>query len=192
MSKNVKRYNGEFKNDFKVAGDLGGDLIKYLNENVLTKNNSKIIHSEVLNESIAKLLDLHSGIDAVMLSDKGLSGVALRIQKNTNKNWGTFTIRYKRTSGNPTEYQKRIKEIYDGHPTFYPQFTVQAYYDSNDKLLGGAIVKTKTMYDIVMKHGEPFEKNKNGKNGIYLQTNQSDGNSFIVVPFNMLKDCFEF
>lgn len=183
---NKLKYNGEFKNDFKQAGELGGLLVEFLNNKIPKDYN--IIHSEVLlDETIAQMLDKYSGIDAVMKSKKDVSGVALRIQTHESRNWGTFTIRYSRATGTETEYSKRIRQIYDGHPSFYPHYTCQAYYDNKGVLIGGAICSTKNLYDIVKKY-EPFTV----RDKIYLQTNKSDGNCFLVVPFDMIEKVMLF
>lgn len=175
-------YNGEFKNDFKVASFFGDAVMDILNERL---DNKEFVHTENLRETVAELLDHYSGIDGLMKSDGDLSGVALRIQKHSSKNWGTFTIRYSRHTGTKTEYSKRKREIYNiANDVFYPHYTCQVYFDNNDRFLGGAFCLTKDLFDIAIKF-EPF--NKTG-NPVYLQTNRGDNNTFIVVPFELFDE----
>ncbi len=175
-------YNGSLKNDINVANMFGEKLLGMLNP--LLKEGSSIIHTEILNETISNLLDKYSGIDGVLLSKKDLAGVALRIQKHSDINWGTFTIRHSRHTGTETEYSKRKRQVYNGHPSFYPHYTCQAYFGKENNLLGGAFCKTKDLFDVIMAH-EPLTKNK--RNGVYIKTNTGDGNTFVVVPFDLVK-----
>jgi len=177
-------YDGNFDNDFSVACQLGQKLLYTLNQRLNAGH--KIIHTEILRESIAMMLDKHSGIDAIMLNGSGdISGVALRIQTCSEKNWRTFTIRNTRSSGAKTEYEKRGKQIYDAHPSFYPHFTCQSYFDKESRLIGGGLCYTKTIFDVI-------KANIESKKGVYVQTNKSDGNTFIVVPFSMVDPIMEF
>lgn len=174
-------YNGEFKNDFNVASELGNILLPVLNK-YFKKGN--VIHTEHLGESVANLLDKYSGIDGLFISDKDISGVALRVQQHSQRNWETFTIRYRRHTGTLTEYEKRKKQIYNSNDrVFYPHYTCQAYFSGDNILLGGAFCVTKELFDIAIKY-EPF----NQCDTVYIQTNSSDGNTFIVVPFNLFAD----
>lgn len=172
-------YNGEFENDFVVANELGEILIPILNAKL---KHGQVIHTENLKESVAQLLDKHSGVDGVFLSKKDLAGVALRVQNHSSKNWETFTIRYQRATGTETEYSKRKRQIYNSHPSFYPHYTCQAYFDNEKNLLGGAFCLTKDLFDIAIGF-EPFEEAKE----VYIQNNKSDGNTFIVVPFSIIE-----
>ncbi len=174
-------YNGNLKNDVGVANMLGEKLLGILNP--LLKDGCSIIHTEVLNETLSSLLDRYSGIDGVLQSKKDLAGVALRIQKHSDTNWGTFTIRHSRHTGAETEYSKRKRQIYNGYPSFYPHYTCQAYFGNKNNLLGGAFCKTKDLFDTIISH-EPLTKNRH--NGVYVKTNSGDGNTFVVIPFHLI------
>ena len=176
----MRKYNGNVKNDIDVANSLGTMLIDTLNP--MLKSGCKVVHTEILKESIAKMLDVYSGIDAVLLSKSDMSGVALRIQKHSNKNHKTFTIRYSRSTGVETEYSKRKRQIYNGYPSFYPHYTCQVYYDDENKLLGGAFCKTKDLFDVAIKN-EPLTR----YGDVYIQVNTKDNNEFVVVPFSKIK-----
>lgn len=177
-------YNGDFDNDFVVAADFGNIIIPILNSHL--KNNAEIIHTEHLKEVVAQLLDQYSGIDGILKMDNNIAGVALRVQQHSSKNWGTFTIRYSRSTGTETEYSKRKRQIY-GSNVFYPHYTCQAYLDNYNKLLGGAFCLTKDLFDVVIPY-EPFTDNGE----VYLRQNGSDGNVFIVCPFSKVKHILLF
>ena len=101
----------------------------------------------VSNNDFAKYLDQFSGIDFwQIVNDHGIRGIASRIQWG-NVNWRTFTIRFRRFSGNATEYQKRIEAINTGE-WLYPYFTCQAYITErrNGCLLGCAVAKTRDIF----------------------------------------------
>ena len=175
-------YNGNFQNDFNEAVKRGSKITDILTG--LFKK-GKVIHIENLHESIADLLDKYSGIDAIYFNELDLAGVALRIQQNSNKNWETFTIRYKRITGTETEYSKRIRQIFAFHPSFYPHYTCQAYLSDDNKLIGGGVCYTSDLFKLA-KESEPF--NNNPALDIYLNTNSKDGNEFLVVKFCAFKN----
>lgn len=175
-------YNGEYYNDKKTSDEHGKIVLSVLN-NYFKKG--EIIHTENLNESIAQLIDRCSGIDALYKCEYNISGVALRVQQHSERNWQTFTIRYERSTGTETEYAKRKRQIYNdkGH-IFYPHFTCQAYLSDENKLLGGAFCLTRDLFDIAIKH-EPFKLR--GQSVVYKDKNKSDGNWFIVIPWVLFK-----
>lgn len=172
-------YNGDFDNDFKTATEFGNIIIPILNSHL--KNFAEVIHTEHLKEVVAQLLDQYSGIDGILKMDNNISGVALRVQQHSAKNWGTFTIRYSRHTGSETEYSKRKRQIYTSN-VFYPHYTCQAYLNNDNELLGGAFCLTKDLFDIVIPY-EPFTE----KDDVYLKQNSCDSNIFIVCPFSKLK-----
>jgi len=172
-------YNGNFKNDFDYATELGKKLLPILNSKL---KRGYIVETENLNDIVSKWLDIYSGIDGLLMDEKDVSGIALRIQEHSSKNWETFTIRYERSTGSETEYIKRKRQIYNKQ-CFYPHYTCQAYFSNEGELLGGAFCLTKDLYDVLLKN-EPFTYNKT--NNIYLERNNSDNNIFIVVPFKQL------
>ena len=135
---------------------------------------------EILRDNeIATDLDVLCGIDVWQtIGIEGARGIASRVQNNTNdkykgKNWGTFTIRYKRVSGSKTEYEKR-KEAIDTGRYIYPYLTCQAYFD-HGVFIGGGIAKTIDVYNAVD----------------FNNTNKSD-NTFLVVPFDTVASIWSF
>lgn len=165
-----------FSKDFKDANDT----FNFFKNEITKKIKGDFLSIELLESSIAKMFDQYSGIDAMHVYKKQMRGVAVRVQWS-NKAWNTFTIRYKRSSGKETEYEKRKKAIYGSQGWFYPFITIQAYFDKRNgdkKMLSFGVVKTKDLYDYI-------EANKNT-----LLSNSRlcpEGNTFIHVSFNDLR-----
>ncbi len=176
----------EFKNDFKRANELGSWVIPILNQYL---EFGRIIQTEHLNESLARLLDKKSGIDGVYIDKDGdVSGVAIRIQECECKDWGTFTQRYSRTTGTITEYWKRRKQLYEkSEQCFYPHYTVHVYANKRENVIyGGGICFTRDLYDVIRRY-EPLERHFRAKNQlVYLDMNESDGNKFVVIKRSAL------
>lgn len=171
-------YNGYFKNDFEESNRNVAAVIDYLNQKV---HRGKMVQVEGIGETIAALLDTRSGIDALIDNGNGLSGVAIRIQEHSKRNWGTYTIRYRRSSGAETEYAKRKREFSQSRRNIYPNITIQLYKDGKH-ILGGAVCWTADLIETAIEY-EPFEK----RGPVYIQTNHVDQNQFIVVPFGLVK-----
>lgn len=93
------------------------------------------------NSGLNKALDILCGIDYLLITDKGVRGIASRIQRGTC--WHTFTIRAKKITGNKTEYEKRCDALQQDY--IYPYYTMQAYRECNT--ITGAICKTRTLYE---------------------------------------------
>jgi hypothetical protein len=76
-------------------------------------------------------------------------GMALRTQPVPINSpcYNTFTIRYKRHTGNTTEYAKRHYAIDNNY--IYPKYTIQTYTDANNKIRSAAYVDTKELYQYI-------------------------------------------
>jgi len=97
----------------------------------------------VTDSGMARLMDMASGIDAWHHQEElGIRGIASRIQWETA--WDTFTIRYSRTSGAKTEYEKRLSAIESDRGWIYPHLWVQAYVSKRQDgvLLSAAAMRT--------------------------------------------------
>lgn len=129
--------------------------------------NGKIYCIEDKEDEVLMMLDRLSGIDYIRKDNNGLQGIAARVQWGNN--WDTFTIRSKRKNGKETELSKRINQIENGY--FYPNFTLQAYFDNriNNNLLSVAIVKTKDLYNLYLSDPSIFKKSKSDNNFIYIE-----------------------
>jgi hypothetical protein len=123
-------------------------------------------------------LDACSGIDAFQIPPPGnvLRGLASRIQYG--RYYPTFTLRYKRSSGATTEFEKRlyaIRHIAQGY--IYPHLTIQAYMSHpQGQLLAAAVTETRSLYLYAERYREDPSR-------VYEQRNTSDGKSFLVVPW---------
>jgi hypothetical protein len=147
------------------------DSVKALStikDTVLPKLISGKIHCiENSDNEVLLLLDRMSGIDYVREDKHGLQGIAARVQWGNN--WDTFTIRAKRNSGSKTELEKRLDQIENGY--FYPEYTLQAYFDNreNNNLLSIAIIKTKDLYNLYKENPSIFESQKSDNEFVFVR-----------------------
>jgi len=161
----MKIYNN-WKTDLKDSNKA----IMSISKTILPQLISGEIYSiENVDNNILLMLDQCSGIDIIRKNEKGLQGVAVRVQFGHNYN--TFTIREKRHTGNKTELEKRIEQIEGGY--FYPAYTIQAYFNSRMdlNLKSIAIIDTKDLYKFIIDI----------KNNTLIYTNRSD---------NIFKFCY--
>jgi len=121
-------------------------------------------------------LDTCSGIDAFQMLPSGhvLRGIASRIQYG--RSYPTFTLRYKRSSGATTEFEKRLYAIRHGAQGYlYPHLTIHAYMSGpGGQLLAAAVTETSALYLYAQQY-------RGDASRVYEQRNPSDGNSFLVV-----------
>jgi len=124
-----------------------------------------IISIEQQQNEILLMFDQYSGIDYIRKNDIGLQGIACRVQ--FGKAWDTFTIRAKRHTGAKTEYEKRLEQIQNGY--FYPQFTIQAYFDNRQdlNLLSICIIKTLDLY-FEVQHNKNVKRRTSDNVFIYI------------------------
>lgn len=141
----------------------------------------------VTNNTMTKDLDQIAGIDAwhILRITSEMRGIACRVQwiSSNSQPWYTFTIRLQRTSGTRTEWHKRfqaIKRMNEGW--LFPAITVQGYLarDTDELLTVGCVETDKLIKYIV-----------NGEKGTdYLvRENSVDGNKFIAVHWDKLREC---
>lgn len=164
----VKQYNN-------YSEDLKDSVIALntIKDTVFTKLIEGKIHNiESSNNKVLLLMDQMSGIDYIRENNKGLQGIAARVQ--WGKAYNSFTIRSERHTGSKTELEKRIHQIKNEY--FYPTFTLQAYFDNrvDNNLLSIAIIKTKDLYKIYQE------------SPLLFQTRKSD-NKFKFIYWNDLK-----
>lgn len=138
-----------FKEDFKATQKRFALIKPYIEKDIC----SKIISVEGQGE-LEKMLDIYAGIDYLALSENGLRGISSRIQ--TGKNWHTFTIRKEKSTGNKTEYEKRVKGISSGY--IYPYYTLQAYLDT--ATIDYAICRTEDLYRFIKDNPTKVGQNK--------------------------------
>lgn len=108
----------------------------------------------VVHSGFDKELDTLSGIDGwhILREQHAIRGIASRVQPigDGDKRWDTFTIRVRRPSGVPTEYQKRLHALHNADRGFLlPHVTTQAYVAKPSRegaLLSAAMVRTVTLF----------------------------------------------
>lgn len=166
-----------YTDDAKIASYYNHVLAPYMQS--MFSSPCKIYITEDSEDETLKRLDQLAGIDAFQEVEGQMRGVALRIQYGNN--WGTFTIRYARASGQTTEFYKRIKALQGNDGYLSPYFTSQIYIDKESmQILGGAICKTVNLYDYVLQNLE------------YLRERQCrvcpEGNKFLWVRFAQIKN----
>lgn len=88
-----------------------------------------------------------SGIDGIVATDKGLLPFAARIQSGVN--YESFSIRYSRPSGEPTEYEKINKALKTN--SMRPFYHAQGYVDEDGQAIV-AVVRTKDLFNFVKKN----------------------------------------
>lgn len=116
--------------------------------------NGKIITIENMNEYTAQLLDTKCGVDGLLLHAKGVYGIAHRV--GYNKDWSTFTIRVKDSSGAKTEIDHLIST------GIKPYYHIQSYV-KGDIILSMAIARTNDIVDYIKKYNPPVKVNPTSK-----------------------------
>lgn len=105
--------------------------------------NGKIINVENSPEFMAQLLDTKCGVDGLLIHAKGVYGIAHRV--GYNKDWSTFTIRVKDSSGAKTE----IDHL--NSTGIRPYYHIQSYV-KGDILLSMAIARTNDIVDYIKRY----------------------------------------
>lgn len=111
----------------------------------------EIFSAEQQQDPILKILDESAGIDYLVSRKDSLQsyGLASRIQR-AGMNYRTFTVRSKRDSGTPTEYEKRRKAIHGGW--LYPTMTQQTYLTADgERLYAMALILTVDLFTYLEK-----------------------------------------
>lgn len=158
----VKSYNPWQKDreDSAIAIDKNRHFI------IETLGGGDIYSLEESKNRMLQKLDEIAGIDLFWEKDKKIRGIASRVQ--WDKNWETFTIRYKRKSGARTEYEKRLQTIGE---SFGPHFTMQMYCNNRKEniLESMAIIKTKDLYSLSIRRPELFYTTKSNNLFKYIR-----------------------
>lgn len=110
--------------------------------------NGKIITIENVNEYTAQLLDTKCGVDGLLIHAKGVYGIAHRV--GYNKDWSTFTIRVKDSSGAKTEIDHLCST------GIKPYYHIQSYV-KGDTILSMAIARTNDIVDYIKKYSPPVK-----------------------------------
>lgn len=166
--------------DMQDANALFSEFITKIGESI----RGELISTELEGGRLADIFDKYAGIDAIHVWNQQVRGVAVRIQWE-KENYRTFTIRYKRHNGTPTEYAKRMSAINGDTGALYPYLTIQAYATKRNggKLRSYAIVRTKDLYNYISSRLIEINGEVSG-----VRSNKCpEGNTFIYVSFDELK-----
>lgn len=123
--------------------------------------------------STARQLDMRAGIDVWQYLDRGMRGIASRVQwagRRPHRDWPfrTFTIRKSVPSGASTEYDKRLRAITEPDDgLLYPHLTVQAYIRQGHVDAVG-VVKTADLIWHLMFFGAPTRDAPTGETFYYV------------------------
>lgn len=146
----------------------------------------------VATDEFAHDLDHYAGIDYWhVVEESGMRGIASRVQGHDRDDaaaYASFTVRKHLPSGRSTEWQKRRNAIFGDEGWSYPEFTVQAYVDT-EGLLAAYMVRSEDLYRFATStyRGAVWTSRKN----------RNDGNVFAAFWVDWLKAegvdvrCFE-
>ena len=130
----------------------------------------------VTNSLMAQTLDTLGGVDLWWVHQQQIFPVASRVQYG-HQSWNSFTVRYSRSSGRPTEYHKRLQSLRTG--SIYPKLTIQAYVN-NGHLMAAAAVDTKHLIDLATQYSHQKRVNKaDGATFIYVNWDQCSPDKII-------------
>lgn len=116
-------------------------------------DSAELYRTEDHPDTLRTEFDHVAGVDFwVVQSGAGMLSIASRVQTYDKT---TFTVRYSRSSGNDTEYQKRMRQLENHYEL--PTYTVQAYVDETLGVLrNAAACPTDQLYQYI-SDGEPGE-----------------------------------
>jgi len=173
MSVDVKHYN-HWSDDLKKTIPALEQIPK-----LFFNNEWQLESIENSSNVILKKLDTKCGIDWIIENDYHIITVASRIQ--FGKNWRSFTIREMRHTGSKTEFEKRMDAITKNY--LYPLYTCQCYFDYDYKFLGGAIMKTKDLYNS-LNNNCTIKKSDNYFRVKYFDDIKNEGYSIKIIEAN--------
>jgi len=154
----------------------------------------ELIAVEKVSTELAECLDTEAGIDwLAKVPGRGVIAIASRVQRG--RCFETTTVRYELSSGNRTEFEKRMMQLRRG--MVVPTVTVHSYVELDDpldkrctsgELLNAAIHQTAPLYNFLAEAEEGEEPDKgedawdiNGQ--YYLKRNGQDDTTFLVAPW---------
>lgn len=118
-------------------------------------------------DSLRIHLDTLAGIDAYQYWDRGIRGIAARVQQG---NFRTFTVRENRPTGAKTELEKRLFALHNkDRGCIISYWTLQAYMTRGyGKLLSVGLAKTEEFYQYIKQceaSGQRFRRQKASNGG---------------------------
>lgn len=137
-------------------------------------------------DDTALMFDRSLGIDALQIMPNGtMRGIASRVQYQGR--FESFSVRYKRTSGLPTEFMKRMAAAVDEDATL-PAITIQAYLSpvvngQRPHLMLAGAVRTRALYSYI-RH----EMERTGSIEQRFRIHYVEGASFFPVWWRDLRE----
>jgi hypothetical protein len=106
----------------------------------------ELVHTEGTSQ------DLKAGIDWIISELSGVqTTIASRVQ--WDRDWGTFSIRYRTEKGQKSEFTKRALSVFE-HGS-YPTLTIQAFVTQPDgRLLNAYVIRTEDLFRHVVHMAE--------------------------------------
>lgn len=99
-----------------------------------------------------RILDMSAGIDYIANTRTGgVRSIAARVQQSPHL-YSSFTIRSRRHTRAPTEWVKRTMAMRNNE--MIPDLTVQLYVDKRENLVGYGIVRTRELFEYLMRGPE--------------------------------------
>ena len=136
----------------------------------------ELISVETVTDSrMADYLDWYAGIDAWLVRQPVMFGIASRVQ--WGQAWDTFTVRSSRPDGGMQELQKRRLAISNG--SLWPRYTVQAYICA-DRLESAAIVETDHLIALCDQLKDQERRNQDGTRFRYVKWSQCDESKILT------------
>lgn len=146
-------------------------------ENIKTILGQRSKNIEYENDEVWKMFDKYSNIDFIALANDLVYGISARVNftKHTQEH---LTIRYKRSNGSETEYEKALRVYNDTSCTnpITSSWHVQMDSDKDMNIKRAIVVNKKQLIEHIESNKDFFEKN-------YMNTVQADGNKFFKIPY---------
>lgn len=160
----------------------------------------RLVHVESVSDSdfFKQVLDMYGGIDTWHVNDEKslVRGLASRMQR-TKRVFRTFTIRYRKQSGNNTEIHKRMKSLQQPGQWLHPSLVLQGYFAPLDggrygQPMAAAIARMDDVIRVICDGDKGKDYRDPGD--WYIDTTSAkwgnrDNTEFAVVPVWSLEKC---
>lgn len=160
----------------------------------------RIVSVESLDECdlFRQALDVYSGIDGIQIDDRmcRARGLSSRVQSLKHKPYfESFTVRFARASGLPTEFDKRLRDLQGNGGWLCPAIAIHSYFRPTEeekygrlRAVGVAYMRSLIRVILEGKKGDEFGNDCDW----YIQSTmqkwgQSDNTLFAVVKHDGLK-----
>jgi len=143
--------------------------------------NWMLISLELESNPLNDLFDIHACTDIIAKAQNGMV-YTIANRCNFKKDWyEKITIRYKRTSGASTEYEKTIKSIQARAMTASIGIQIDVDRDDEYNMLRAVVYDRLRLFDYIKENIDFFHAHR-------MHTVKSDGNLMLYCSYNDLKD----